>query len=281
MGKFDNVLLASDYDNTLVYTQSIFDGGGAVPPIPPYNLQRLRYFTENGGRFTLVSGRTWALLEHLLPGLPINAPVGVGNGAGIMDPAAGTYLYQHALPERVREDMACILAAFPGLTCEIYCADHTCRAIRPCPFTYRHAAYSGYEFTVVEDLSQCSFPILKILFEGENREDLLQVARFISAQSWAGAYELIFSKDTLLEFAAKGAVKGNLVRRLAELCGIGMEHVYCIGDQENDLSMLQAAREGFCPADAAEVVLRSGATVLGTCQEGAVGQAVDRLDAIY
>ena len=58
MGKFDNVLLASDYDNTLVYTQSIFDGGGAVPPIPPYNLQRLRYFTENGGRFTLVSGRT-------------------------------------------------------------------------------------------------------------------------------------------------------------------------------------------------------------------------------
>ena len=166
MGKFDGVLLASDYDNTLVYTQSIFDGGGAVPPIPPYNLQRLRYFTENGGRFTLVSGRTWALVEHLLPGLPINAPVGIGNGAGLMDPATGAYLYQHALPERVTEDMEAILAAFPALSCEIYCADHTCYAIRPCPFTYRHASYSGYTFTVVEDLRQCPQPLLKILFEG-------------------------------------------------------------------------------------------------------------------
>ena len=70
MGKFDGVLLASDYDNTLVYTQSIFDGGGAVPPIPPYNLQRLRYFTENGGRFTLVSGRTWALWNTCSPACP-------------------------------------------------------------------------------------------------------------------------------------------------------------------------------------------------------------------
>lgn len=281
MGKFDNVLLVSDYDNTLVYTQSIFDGGGAVPPIPPYNLQRLRYFTENGGRFTLVSGRTWALVKHLLSGLPINAPVGIGNGGGIMDPATGNYLYQHALPERVEADMAVILAAFPTLSCEIYSADHACYAIRPCPFTYRHASYSGYAFTVVDDLRQCAQPILKILFEGENREELLQVARFISAQSWAGEYELIFSKDTLLEFAARGAVKGNLVRKLSELCGIGMDHVYCIGDQENDLSMLRAAKEGFCPADAADVVLRSGATVLCTCQEGAVGQVVDRLDAIY
>lgn len=281
MGKFDGVLLVSDYDNTLVYTQSIFDGGGAVPPIPPYNLQRLRYFTENGGRFTLVSGRTWALVEHLLPGLPINAPVGIGNGAGLIDPATGAYLYQHTLPERVTADMEAILAAFPALSCEIYCADHTCYAIRPCPFTYRHASYSGYTFTVVEDLRQCPQPLLKILFEGENREELVRVADFISAQSWAGAYELIFSKDTLLEFAAKGAVKGNLVRKLAELCGVSMEHVYCIGDQENDLTMLQAAKEGFCPADAAEVVLRAGATVLRPCQEGAVGELVDRLDALY
>ena len=242
MGKFDGVLLASDYDNTLVYTQSIFDGGGAVPPIPPYNLQRLRYFTEHGGRFTLVSGRTWALVQHLLPGLPVNAPVGIGNGGGIMDPATGAYLYQHALPERVVGDMEEILSAFPALSCEIYCADHTCYAIRPCAFTYRHAAYSGYTFSQVDSLRQCPLPVLKVLFEGEDRESLGQVARFISGRPWAAEYELIFSKDTLLEFAARGAVKGNLVRKLAELCGIGMEHVYCIGDQENDLSMLAAAR---------------------------------------
>ena len=281
MGKFDGVLLVSDYDNTLVYTQSIFDGGGAVPPIPPYNLQRLEYFVENGGRFTLVSGRTWALVRHLLSGLPVNAPVGIGNGAGIMDPATGAYLYQHPLPDRAVGDVDQVLAAFPALSCEIYCAGHTCHAVRPCPFTYRHASYSGYAFEVVDSLRQCPLPILKVLFEGERRSDLEEVARYISAQPWAEHYELIFSKDTLLECAARGAVKGNLVRKLAELLRIPMEHVYCVGDQENDLSMLRAAREGFCPADSAGIVLASGATVLCTCQEGAVGQVVDRLDAIY
>ena len=32
MQKFDHVLLASDFDNTLVYTQSALDNGTDIPP---------------------------------------------------------------------------------------------------------------------------------------------------------------------------------------------------------------------------------------------------------
>ena len=34
MQKFDHVLLASDFDNTLVYTQSALDNGTDIPPLP-------------------------------------------------------------------------------------------------------------------------------------------------------------------------------------------------------------------------------------------------------
>ena len=47
MGKFDGILLCSDWDGTL------FDGTS----IPENNVEAIRYFQRNGGTFTLSSGR--------------------------------------------------------------------------------------------------------------------------------------------------------------------------------------------------------------------------------
>ena len=49
MQKFDHVLLASDFDNTLVYTQSALDNGTDIPPMCPRNREALDYFIQNGG----------------------------------------------------------------------------------------------------------------------------------------------------------------------------------------------------------------------------------------
>ena len=48
MGKFDGVLLVSDFDDTLY---------GANRRIPPRNLEALHYFVSQGGRFTVATGR--------------------------------------------------------------------------------------------------------------------------------------------------------------------------------------------------------------------------------
>jgi len=47
MGKFDGILLCSDWDGTLC------DGG----PLLQNNVEAIRYFQKNGGKFTLASGR--------------------------------------------------------------------------------------------------------------------------------------------------------------------------------------------------------------------------------
>ena len=47
MGKFDGLLLASDFDDTL------FDGGVSIPG---RNLEAIRYFTGEGGYFTVATG---------------------------------------------------------------------------------------------------------------------------------------------------------------------------------------------------------------------------------
>ena len=53
MGKFSGVLLASDFDDTLVPTSALRAQGLSVQGTSPENCAALTYFTENGGRFTI------------------------------------------------------------------------------------------------------------------------------------------------------------------------------------------------------------------------------------
>ena len=46
MGKFDGVLLASDFDNTLIYTSGALHSGKPIPPLGEENRKALEYFIE-------------------------------------------------------------------------------------------------------------------------------------------------------------------------------------------------------------------------------------------
>ncbi len=48
MGRFDGVLLASDFDNTLIYTEEALLRGEPIPPLPERNRQALTYFMARG-----------------------------------------------------------------------------------------------------------------------------------------------------------------------------------------------------------------------------------------
>ena len=90
-----------------------------------------------------------------------------------------------------------------------------------------------------------------------------------------------FSNPTLLEVTGKGAGKGAMVRRLAARLGISMAHTYCVGDEANDLSMLQAAAEGFAPGNCAEAVRQSGATLVADCDHDTLADVVSILNSRY
>ena len=105
--------------------------------------------------------------------------------------------------------------------------------------------------------------------------------QFLDEMGWSEEYELIFSMPTLLELTAKGAKKGDMVRRLAERLGIPMEHVYCVGDEANDLTMLTAAAEGFAPANCSDAVRGCGATIVSDARERAMADIIEILDSRY
>ncbi len=280
MGKFDGVLLASDFDNTLVYTEECLRSGQPVPPLLERNRKALEYFMAEGGRFSVATGRALAAFVNYAAGVPMNAPCIICNGASLYDFAAEAYLETALLDEHARERGQAVLDKFPEVAIEAYHIDNVIHGVHPNAITRQHERLTKVQVTEAPTVLDVPLPLGKLLFEAEH-ESLEAVAAYLRKQGWAEDYELIFSGKTLLEMTAKGANKGGMIRRLAARLGISMEHVYCAGDEANDISMLQAAKEGFAPENCIPAVRVCGATIVCHAEEGAIAEVIEILDKRY
>ena len=168
MGTFDNKLLLSDYDNTLHYTEAALREGGALPPISPRNLEAIRYWMDQGGRFAVATGRALAAFRRQAEGIPMNAPSIVDNGAAIYDLTRGEYLVRRFLPESVLDHLAAVMAAFPGVSLELYPEAGPVQVMRPSDWNDKHAQLTGLPFQEITspDRNQVVLPLVKALFIG-------------------------------------------------------------------------------------------------------------------
>ena len=280
MGKFNGVLLASDFDNTLLYTEDALRSGTPVPPLPERNRQALEYFMAEGGRFAIATGRALAAFIRYADMVPMNAPGVVCNGAAIYDFEKGEYVENAMLDAAARERGQAVLDRFPGVAVEAYHIDNVIHVVHPNDISRQHEHITQAALTEAPSLPEVPLPLGKLLFEADH-ETLEEVLAFLTAKGWAEDYELIFSVSHLLEMTIRGATKGGMVRRLAARLGISMDHVYCAGDEANDLSMLRAAAVGFAPANCSPAVRDCGATIVSDAREGAIADVVAILDRRY
>lgn len=280
MKRFAGVLLACDFDNTIAPTGKCFAQRRPFTGIPEENLAAIRRFMAEGGLFSVVTGRAYPAYLHLKDQVPGNCPTALFNGAGIFDFSRNEYLWRVRLPEDVLLRYHEVMDAFPALGLEAFTWDERVFALRPNDFVRRHQELTKAPWVEVASLEETGAELSKLLFEGES-ELLTEVERFLRSRLWIGAYETIFSSPNLLELTAKGATKADAVRQLARLSGVAPERVYCAGDEENDLPMLEIAAEAFIPADCNPRLLGRGFTTVGPCTEHAVADIIAALEARY
>jgi hypothetical protein len=280
MGKFDGVLLASDFDNTLIYTEVCLHSGEPIPPLSEKNRAALTYFMAEGGRFAVATGRALAAFAPVAPMIPVNAPSVICNGAAIYDWARQEYIEFLLLDEAARDRAQAVLDAFPTVAVEAYHIDNVIHSVHPNAITRLHEHLTHVDTEERPTMADVPLPLGKLLFE-EERPVLEQVAAFMRQKGWAEDYELIHSAANLLEVTKRGADKGGMVLRLAERLGIDQKHIYCVGDEANDISMLTAAARGFAPANCTAAVRGCGATVVSDAEHSALADVVAILDRMY
>ena len=271
MGKFDGVLLVSDYDDTL-YSHRLEVSRG--------NHNAIDYFIAEGGRFTVATGRAYETFGPQIEReqLHLNAPVILSNGSTIYDFEADKLVYQSVLPSPIDEHIAQVMSVFPELGFESYNQGNV-YVHNPNLVTQKHLERVNVPYTLCEHISDMPLPWSKLILE-QDHPMLADIQSYI-LEHWGNRYEAIFSNHYLLEVTAKGSTKGALVLMVADLLGIKPEHIYCIGDNQNDLPMLKVSAIPFAPDNCAAEVRAWGPRIIGHCNDDAVAQVIRILDELY
>lgn len=235
MGMFDGVMLVSDYDGTL---------RGSTRVVLQQDLDAIRFFQQEGGTFLVCTGRCYSTFFQQAQALPLHAPTLLSNGATFCDMKTGEELFHYDLPHRAAEDIRVLGDRFPGVAFETYYGEEI-YCWHPNSYTQWHMELVKSAY-IEREPEEMPLPWLKVLMEGEKSE-LMQVQEWVLSH-WSQHYECIFSNDNLMELTANGVHKGTGVLRAAKQLGIAPEHIYCAGDNDNDVPMLTAVARGFAPA---------------------------------
>ena len=198
MGKFSGVLIASDYDNTMVYTEGALKSGGPLPSVSRENREAVEYFMAEGGTFSVATGRALPSFSRVREGVPMNGPTVLFNGAAIYDFAQQRYLYTAFLPESVRGHICRLLEDLPETALEIYHDDDSIHAINPNEITYHHLHLTHSPTVALASMEEVPSPISKLLFE-EAEPRMTALREYIARQSWSTEYEVVPSNPYLLE----------------------------------------------------------------------------------
>ena len=268
MGKFDGVLLVSDYDDTFL---------GTNHAVSPRNYAALDYYLSQGGLFTIATGRAHRTFSPHVHLAPVNAPVILSNGSALYDFQKNEMVLQTMLPDSCLEDLSDVLARFPSLGAEFYHGEDIF-VHNPNYITEAHMKKVGTEYEICP-VPEMPRPWTKVILQEENHIQR-QVQRYM-LDTYGDGYEAVFSNHYYLEITRKGSTKGGMVDELIKRLNLDPKKVYCVGDNQNDIPMLERSAIPFAPANCAQEVKDWGAQLVCSCDDGVIGDIVEILDTIY
>lgn len=124
----------------------------------------------------------------------------------------------------------------------------------------------------LEELSQYEQDILKGVCIGEDHSLLVELKEKLKKTH--PHLEVVSSWNDNFEIMKKGSSKGEAVQHLADYLNISYDDVMCIGDSENDLSMLEVAGVSVAMGNATPEVKEQADYITADNQHGGVAQAI-------
>lgn len=265
MKLFEGKLILTDLDGTYLFDDH---------HISKENRAAVRYFMDNGGLFTVATGRSKAGMEHFFPELEINAPAIIYNGSVIYDFVRKADVLDTCVGQTGFDLYKALEKHFPDAGIEVY-ANHTPFVAQDSFWTRRHFQNVKMQWNPrpAEDIPQ---PWLSLVLTGE-AERLPLMAAFIEAR-FAGQFFLQYSSPHMLEVMHPQANKGVAACHLRELLNIRPENVYVAGDGPNDVQLLQSAFHSCAPADACRDVLTIARHILPEYKNHAIAHLISEME---
>ncbi len=263
MGKYSGYMICTDLDGTftqLSENQEMY--------ISRENIQAVECFKAEGGLFTFSTGRRPDYIkENIFPFVKPNAPMITVNGASIFDWERNEILKSVFLPKNVLDAPLIAYQKFRDSLEEVYIIaerEEFC------------LQYAEENFKEKYNDIICRYDNwYKFVFRGINEEKTVLFQNFLKGL-YSDNCSLPRSWETGQEILSINATKGERAKELKEMYP-DVHTLICVGDYENDISMIEVADKGYAVSNAIESVLKAADYITVANTEGAIAKIIEEI----
>ncbi len=236
-----------DLDGTLLTSQK---------QISPETMEALQEFTAAGNHFCINTGRTIHSAKSVYEQLGLDFPgsyLCCSNGTEIYSVDEDRFVYHTGVPldlvPRIFD-----LAEEYDMHVHTYQRDRIItRHNGECMLYYRRVIKTPLVVTEneLEELQEPPSKMIAIELHDHEKQERFRAA----LQEMVGdSMTLLYSNPYYMEIFPSEAGKGSAVKRLAQILDIDIRNTYAAGDEQNDISMIEAAGCGIAMSNGTDLV---------------------------
>ncbi len=263
-------LIACDLDETLY---------GNDRTIPARNVEAIKRASELGVKFIPATGRGYNSVRETLVDLGLLDKEGEYvisyNGGAITENKGNRLLHFQGLPFEEAEELY-----RRGLNYDVCIHVYTREMVYAYNITQEEIARLSKRMQVTKVFDRdlqflAGQDIAKVLYENRDFDYLKKIEEEL--KDITGNMDVSFSSNRYIEFNSKGVTKGAGLRFVAEMLGIKREETIAIGDNFNDLSMIQEAGLGVGVQNTIQGMRQYCDYITeATNDEGGVGEVIEK-----
>ncbi|AJA48892.1 HAD-superfamily hydrolase, subfamily IIB [Clostridium pasteurianum DSM 525 = ATCC 6013] len=246
------------------------------------NLNALREAIKKGVKIAVCTGRLFASARYYAELIGVKAPVIASNGAYIREKDRNDVIYELSIGVDRCKELQNILNKYKF---NVYYNKYDSVITKNGFFQGNTYAIMNknlsdnnkIKLVTVEDIDKIieeeGDDILKCICISDDYENLVKAKDEILK---TGYYEVVSSNRDNIEIMIKGVSKGRAVKVLADFYNILQSEVICIGDNENDFSMIEFAGLGVAMGNATDHVKKIANYITDTNNEDGVAKVIEK-----
>jgi len=269
----DYKLICIDMDGTLLNDKKT---------ISERNIKAIRLANDKGVRIAVCTGRIFTSAESFSDLLGVKSPVIAANGAYIREKDRDEVVYKASIGIEKCKKLLYVFRQY-----DIYPHFYTNETIFTENVEYSSRFYEQTNKTLPKD-KQIKVVLVKNwddIFRKYDAEifkaigvdsDLEKIRKAKITIRDMNEFEVVSSHFDNFEVTDKGVSKGNAVKVLGDYYGISSNQIICIGDSENDLSMIKYAGLGIAMGNADENVKEASKYITDNNNSDGVAKAIEK-----
>ena len=266
-------MLVTDMDYTLLNKDK---------DVSERNKKALKAAMEKGVHVVVATGRIYTSALYYAKLLGICTPIIASNGAIIREEHTDNTMYQCLLPEAAIKEMI-RLTREKGLYCHFFSKD-TIYTERLVNVSSRYKEWNKFlaekdqvKIRLLDSFEDMTDYEKSEIFKAvvvDDDDDKLQYIRDEVLKT--GIVTVSQSLKDNIEIMNKEVSKGNAVAKLAEIYNINPTEIITLGDNENDLSMIEYAGLGIAMGNAVQLLKDRADYVTTDYMDDGVAQAIEK-----